>query len=231
MSKSRSRSKNRYTWLLGALLLMLIIGPLVGRFELIGAGLYVGDLILAIVLLSAVRFLFERHLHFAICLGLAVLAMLAGGSSRLLDPEFANAVRVTGHVMEASLLGYMMILIGLDIFRTDEVDGDTIAGSISVYLLLASLFAVVFTIEGNLNPEAFRMPSDIEVPDGSMGPDRVMVYFSLTTITTLGYGDITPRGEMARSLSNLEALLGQVYLTVLVARLVGRNLSRARRTS
>lgn len=231
MSRSKKRSANRYTWLLGALLLMLIIGPLIGRFELVGAGIYVGDFILAIVLLSAIRFLFERHLHFGICLGLAVLAMLAGGSSRMLSPEIAIGVRVAGHVMEALLLGYMMVLIGLDIFRTDEVDGDTIAGSISVYLLLASLFAVVFTIVGNLNPDAFRMPGDLAAPDGSMGPDRVMVYFSLTTITTLGYGDITPRGEMARSLSNLEALLGQVYLTVLVARLVGRNLSRVLRPS
>ena len=59
------------------------------------------------------------------------------------------------------------------------------------------------------SPDAFRTPNDLALPDGSMGPDRVMVYFSITTITTLGYGDITPRGEMARSLSNLEALLGQ----------------------
>ena len=52
-----------------------------------------------------------------------------------------------------------------------------------------------------------------------------MAYFSLITITTVGYGDITPQSELARSLANLEAIIGQVYLTVLVARLVGSHIS------
>ena len=54
-----------------------------------------------------------------------------------------------------------------------------------------------------------------------------MAYFSITTLTTLGYGDITPRASLPRSLANFEALVGQIYLTVLVARLVGRNLTQS----
>ena len=218
---------SRYAWLLGALLVLLLIGPLIGRFQLIGAGFYVGDVILAIVLLSSIKFLFHHHIHFVISLTLTVLAMLAGGAARFTEPELALAMRVTGHTMEGLLLTYMTVLIAYDIFTTDEVDGDTISGSISVYLLIASIFSVIYTIVGNIEPNAFHIPPDIQVPDDSMGPDRLMVYFSITTITTLGYGDITPRGELARSLSNLEALLGQIYLTVLVARLVGRNLTRS----
>ena len=221
----RRAGGNQYTWLLSALLLMLIIGPLIGRFQLVGPGFYIGDLILAAVLVSSVKFLFTRHLHFVVCLVLTVLAILAGVLSRFLDTEHALLIRISGHFMEAGLLGYMTALIGMDIFTTKDVDRDTISGSISVYLLIASFFAVIFTIIGNVEPGAFHIPPDIQIPDASMGPDRLMVYFSITTITTLGYGDIAPRGEFARSLANFEALLGQVYLTVLVARLVGRNLN------
>ncbi|MCP4836579.1 MAG: hypothetical protein GY895_17630 [Phycisphaera sp.] len=218
--------KSRYTWLLGALMVMLLIGPLIGRFQLIGAGFYVGDVILAVVLLSSIKFLFNHHIHFTISLTLTILAMAAGGAARLTEPDLALTMRVAGHTMEGLLLVYMTVLIAHDIFTTDEVDGDTISGSISVYLLIAAIFSVMYTILGNLESNAFHIPPDIQVPDASMGPDRLMVYFSITTITTLGYGDITPRGELARSLANLEALMGQIYLTVLVARLVGRNLSR-----
>ncbi|MBC03266.1 MAG: hypothetical protein CMJ34_08195 [Phycisphaerae bacterium] len=229
MNKGRRHGGNRYSWLLAALLLMLIIGPLIGRFQLIGPGFYIGDLILAGVLLSSVKFLFKRHLHFVICLALTSLAIIAGALSRAVEADLSMPIRVFGHLMEAGLLGYMTALIGLDIFTTDEVGSDTISGSISVYLLVASFFAVIFTIIGIVEPDAFHIPSDIQVPDDSMGPDRLMVYFSITTITTLGYGDITPRGEFARSLANFEALLGQIYLTVLVARLVGRNLTHSMR--
>ena len=231
MSKPIKKSGNRYSWLLAALLLMLIIGPLIGRFQLIGQGFYIGDLILAVVLLSSVRFLFDRHLHFVLCLCMTFIAIVAGSLSRFVESDFSLMIRIVGHIMEAGLLGYMTVLIGMDIFTTEEVDADTISGSISVYLLVASFFAVVFTIIGNVEPNAFHIPPDIQVPDASMGPDRLMVYFSITTITTLGYGDITPRGEFARSLANFEALLGQIYLTVLVARLVGRNLTRSLKKS
>ena len=231
VSPGKRSGGNRYSWLLAALLLMLIIGPLIGRFQLIGQGFYIGDLILAVVLLSSVKFLFKRHVHFVVCLGLTVFAIACGSLSRFVETDHALAIRVAGHVLEACLLGYMTALIGLDIFTTEEVDADTISGSISLYLLVASFFAVVFTIIGNVEPTAFHIPADIQIPDASMGPDRLMAYFSITTITTLGYGDITPRGEFARSLANFEALLGQIYLTVLVARLVGRNLTRSLKNS
>lgn len=217
----------RYTWLLAGLLLLLIVGPLVGRFEIIGGGLYIGDFILVMVLLVAVRAFFREHHHFLICLSLAILAVIGGSIARALSADAAVASRVVGHAAEAGLLGYMTLLIGRDIFTTDDVDTDTICGAVSVYLLIAATFAVVFTILETLDPTAFRLPSDIRIPDASLGPDRLMAYFSIVTITTVGYGDITPKAEMARSLANLEALLGQVYLTVLVARLVGRNLTQS----
>jgi voltage-gated potassium channel Kch len=58
-----------------------------------------------------------------------------------------------------------------------------------------------------------------------------MRYFSFTTLTTVGYGDIIPHSAAARTLASLEAVTGQIYLTVLVARLVGLHIVHARRSS
>ncbi len=65
--------------------------------------------------------------------------------------------------------------------------------------------------------------------DGADYVGRVMQmrYFSFETLTTLGYGDIVPRSPAARMLATIEAVMGQIYLTVLIARLVGLHIAHA----
>jgi len=86
-------------------------------------------------------------------------------------------------------------------------------GAIVVYLLTALLFAllyhIIFLLQGQ---SAFSGLSNYERSE--------FMYFSLTTLTTVGYGDITPVNQFARSLANLEALNGQLYPAILIARLV-----------
>jgi hypothetical protein len=218
----------RYIWLMTALLMLLIVGPLVGRVEVLAQSLYLGDFVLVLLLLASVRTFFDSRRHFISCLGLAFLALVFGILTRVVAADLRDGFTVAGHATEVVLLVYLILLIAGDIFTRDEVDTDTICGSITVYLLMAGVFSVAYTIILEIDPTSFRIPADIADPDGSLGPDRLMAYFSLVTITTLGYGDITPKGEMARSLANLEALIGQLYLTVLVARLVGRHVSNRR---
>jgi hypothetical protein len=69
----------------------------------------------------------------------------------------------------------------------------------------------------DLSPGSFKFPS----PESSADPLRGLFYYSLVTLTTVGYGDTTPVTPVAQGFSNLEAVLGQVYLAVLIARLVG----------
>ncbi len=215
----------RYIWIMSGLFLMLIIGPLVGRFELVSSHIYIGDLVIGLLLLAAVRAFIANRIHFIICLTLGAVAIFVGVAGRYL-PEGAQSTFVTiALVLDTLFLTYLILLICADVFSTLEVDADTICGSISVYLLISGVFASIYTILVTLDPAAFDIPGPPTDPDFSLGPDRLMAYFSLITITTVGYGDITPQSEFARSLSNLEALIGQVFLTVLVARLVGRHLS------
>ena len=220
-------SGGRYIWLMSAMLLLLIVGPLIGRFYIIQDGLFIGDFLLGLVLLAAAATFFGSRSHFLVCLALALVAVFCGGASRAVQDSPALVLSLVGHTAESCLLAYMTLLIARDIFTTDDVDTDTICGSISAYLLIAALFAVIYTMIKRVDPTSFKIPDDLIAVDSSLGPDRLMAYFSITTLTTLGYGDITPRASLPRSLANFEALVGQIYLTVLVARLVGRNLTQS----
>ena len=100
-----------------------------------------------------------------------------------------------------------------------RVTGELIAGSVAVYLLLGIVFAYLFELVNLISPGSFSFVDRPVLED----PD--FFYFSLVTLTTLGYGDITPLAPIARGLATLEALIGPLYLTVLVARLVGMRIS------
>ena len=105
------------------------------------------------------------------------------------------------------------------IFSETLVTADTIQGGIAVYFLSGLLWALFYQILIYFDPEALSLPVHIS------GEISEIVYFSFITLTTLGYGDITPVSWMARNLTLLEAVWGQIYLAVLVAHLVGLHLS------
>jgi hypothetical protein len=86
-----------------------------------------------------------------------------------------------------------------------------------VYLNIALIFASGFSLIWELRPAAF---ATLSLAAGGSAELDTMLYFSLTTLTTTGYGDIVPVDPFARSLANLEVVLGQFYLAITVARLV-----------
>ena len=95
-----------------------------------------------------------------------------------------------------------------------------IMGAICVYFLIGLIWADVFFILETLQPGSFQIPPE-QVGQATLD------YFSYVTLTTLGYGDITPISAPARSLSLLEAMMGQLYLAVLIARLVGIHIAQS----
>ncbi len=94
------------------------------------------------------------------------------------------------------------------------VDGERIFAALDVYLMAGLIFAVGYWLLDQTWPASFG-----SAPEPSMTL-RQSVYFSFVTIATLGYGDIVPKSEHARSLAIVEAVSGQLFLAVLVARLV-----------
>ncbi len=101
---------------------------------------------------------------------------------------------------------------------------NTFYGAICVYLLIAMFFASIFALVGVLSGDPFFAQSQPSQKPGTID----FLYFSLTTITTVGYGDLTAAGSVGRMLAVLEAVLGQLYLITVVS-LVVQNLGQARR--
>jgi hypothetical protein len=117
------------------------------------------------------------------------------------------------------------------VLREKEVTGETISMSISAYLLLGLNWALLYAVIYQLQPGAFRFEGS-PVPIGESSPDVLQVlpafvYFSLITLTTIGYGDITPVTSQARYAALAEGITGQLYLTILVARLVALYMARS----
>ena len=94
-----------------------------------------------------------------------------------------------------------------------EVTLQTIFGALSAYLLIGFLFTALYSAVAHLGPDQF-------FAGGQPATSASLQYFSFVTMTTTGYGDLTPVGSGPRSLAVLEALLGQIFLVTLVARLV-----------
>jgi hypothetical protein len=100
-----------------------------------------------------------------------------------------------------------------------RVTQDTIYHAVSAYLMLGIMWTGFYVIVYRLNPAAFSVAgSDLGSVSNAW---KHLLYLSYATLTTLGYGDITPVAPMARALAMVEATVGPLYLAVLLARLVG----------
>jgi hypothetical protein len=118
------------------------------------------------------------------------------------------------------------IIIG-HLFQRRDVTIDTILGAVVTYLLAAVAFTLVFEIVELLQPGSFSgLPAEARSHRTELGSS--MLYFSFVCITTMGYGDIVPLSDIARPLAVLEGVFGQLYLAVMIARLVGLHIASSR---
>ncbi len=140
--------------------------------------------------------------------------------SWVLSAHTAETAFLTGGEVSAILL---LIMGTLGCFRNafapGPVDRERLAAALGLYLLLGLIFALLFTVIAELKPGSFHFA--VARPAEFMArPLADMVYYSFVTLATLGYGDIVPLSPSARGLAILEAVVGQIYLVVVVARLV-----------
>jgi len=124
-----------------------------------------------------------------------------------------------------SLSGLVYILL-LQVSRDGPVTAHRIRGAIALYLLIAMLFAFLYGLIEEIAPGAFNMPADWSRAASSSG--EAFYYFSIVTLTTVGFGDITAVHPLVRSLVMLEALIGQLFPAILLARLVSLEIETKR---
>lgn len=138
--------------------------------------------------------------------------------------------QILSHGFGMLFLGYVIVqLLGL-VFQSRRVTADTIFASLCAYLLLATFWMYAYSLLELFDEGAFfysMMSDQPRIMRLGAEPAGIELYYSLVTMTTLGFGDIVPVSPAARSLTSLQAVVGQLYLAVLVARLVGLHVAES----
>jgi hypothetical protein len=112
------------------------------------------------------------------------------------------------------------------IARAKLVSAKVILDAINGYLLLAIVFSILIALAMRVDPQAFNFPEAAGEAAGNKERFIDYMYYSLVSITTLGYGDIVPKVAFAKSLATLISITGQFYIAILVALLVGKYASQ-----
>jgi Ion channel len=115
--------------------------------------------------------------------------------------------------------GFTMYRILRFILETTHVDTEVLSAGIVVYLMLGMLWSQAYMLLAQLTPDTFRFPVAAHAENRMDGFSAF--YFSFSTLTTAGFGDISPLSKVARTLAVMEAVTGTLYLTILISRLVG----------
>lgn len=180
--------------------------------------------LLLLVVMTLVVMLSQRGVAIVtILLGLAAAA--AGFAlGRQWSPITASVLNHGGFILAFSALIWV---VAHAIYAPGRITFHRLQGAMVIYLSLAAIFANAFGLVWQLIPGAFLNP-----PPAASGASEfaTTLYFSLATLTTTGYGDIVPINPFARSLANLESVIGPFYLAITVARLVTMELEDRRRS-
>lgn len=206
------------------LLFPYVIHPLVER-EALGIGLM--DAAFSMVLLVAL-FAVSTRKHVRVA---AMALMLVAQFFIWSDVIFQGvAHRLMSIGMSCLYLTYITAFLLWRILVNRDVTSNTIFASLCVYLMLGYIWAFLYSMLEVLAPGSFAI--DTDVFRYRVGSDHLytelyyFMYYSFTCLTTLGLGDVLPASPWARVLSVLEAIIGQIYLVVLVSRLVGMHISQ-----
>jgi hypothetical protein len=202
---------HRYALLFVSLLLTISIGPLL---EALDFGRMLIEVLLAVSLLIAVMpmaLVSQRRVFYAL---VAVATLL-----RYLAPMHAsNTVTMIGALLWSGIAVIAAVRCVNYALSGGRVDSERLCAALGAYLLLGVCWGVAYAALARVYPDALLV--------GGATPSQPLtladtLYFSFVTLATLGYGDLTPTGPVTRGLAIFEAIVGQLYLAILVARLVG----------
>ncbi len=215
----------KFTLLLIALLALLLLHPFVNHHDPYG---WMYRALFVLVLLEVFTILVRRRKSriAAVVLGLPSVAAVFLHST--IEQNLPSLASISFHALPAIFLGYMIAVILRTVFQKPGIGADSVNGALAGYLLLGLLFAHLYSLAETFHPGSFVISPEL---GGLSGPEHnrhsLFSYFSLVTLTSVGYGDITPRHPVARNLACVEAIVGQFYVAVIVAQLIGMKVSLA----
>lgn len=205
---------NQYVYLLVGLTLYLVMGPVLREFSAFDAAL-LADVAMLLFLVAGVWSLLgsRKWMYWGVALAVSSIAIYA--------------MSFVWQYPELRLVTYAIVLVFCflsawialrDVIWGGAVDLNRLMGAVCVYLLIGIIWAILFTLVHFALPD----PAFEELTSaGEVHQADAFIYYSFVTLTTLGYGDISPDGPITRMLAYMEAVVGQLYLAILVASLVG----------
>jgi Ion channel len=197
--------------LLAALALLFFFFPFV---EEVKGGDIIVSILLSLVLLCAVLAVADRKRVLVIAVALAIPAIAGRWISHFRPDLVPPSVFLTAGLV---LIAFVVANLLRFVLRAPSVNVEVLCASISAYLMLGLLWTIAYWLVDQLTPGAFAFNTN-EGRQSIRGFNAF--YFSFVTLSTVGYGDITPVSKVARMLAAMEAMTGLLYVAVLIARLV-----------
>ena len=198
--------------LLIALALFIFFAPFV---EEIKGGDLIISVLLSLVLISAVLVVASRRSTLIIALLLAIPA-LVGRWINYFRPELVPPALFLPAGL--ALIAFVVANLLRFVLLAPSVNADVLCASISAYLMLGLIWTMAYWLVDQLTPGAFSFNTTSGTKETMAGFNAF--YFSFITLSTVGYGDITPVSKVARMLAATEAMTGLLYVAVLISRLV-----------
>lgn len=213
------RQHRRYRNLTLGLLAVLVLPPFL-RQSFPGAGM-IGPILFVVLVARAMITARGMHLMRVVLTTAMAAVALRGARVGELLPLHSWGLEMAFHLFTVVGFAFVVYEVLRHVLAESPVNVDKLYAAVSAYLLIGLAFASAY------EALAFWKPAAFHFPDGRERDVDGLMYFSLVTLSTVGYGDIVPALPQARVLAVLEAILGQLYLAVLMARLVGLHLTQS----
>ncbi len=230
MSPNARMDNYRFGTLLVTLLLLMLIAPILYMFNETIASILITILYFAIFA-SAVFAVSKTRTAVIVALSLAIPAIICQWLRLFWEMK---SLAIVMHIIGIIFLLWVIIIIVSNFRDIQSVNANTILASLSVYLLLGLLWSLLYSLIEMFQPNSFVISAGGYTPKELMefgGAETIIpLYYSFVTMTTLGYGDIIPISPLARMLAIIQAIIGQLYLVVLVAWLVGMYIAQTNKT-
>jgi hypothetical protein len=211
------RSESKFIWILLAIFSLILLNPLIPNQ---GIGVYIFNLLLSFIILSGILAASDERQIIKQLVLIGIVLIILDWIRSLAVREIPGMALVI-YVLYIIFMVTVTIAIVIGVIQSQKVTINIICGAIAAYLLIGLSGSFIALFIETFHPGAFLSGGEI-LP--RQGLSDTLLYYSMVSLSTIGYGDITPNLPIARSVSLAIGLLGQIYLTVLVAILVGKYL-------
>jgi hypothetical protein len=213
--------KNNFLYLTVGIVLLLLVGAISDQFE----GIVGHQLVQAFSVINILVGIYgfkTPHMWFHTPIGIIVSVSVVVGIGIGLELLHLYYVHL---ILLFSFYLWAIWLAGRQVLFTGPVDMNRIVGAICIYLLMGLIWAMMYLFIAMAIPGSFNGLEQLVWYDNFAN----VAYYSFVTLTTLGYGDITPVAPIARFLVYMEAVVGVFYMAILVASLIGVGINESKR--